>query len=209
MKGTLHHQGNRHTLRFERRLAHPPEKVWRTLTDNAELMHWFPAQIRGARQQGAKLRFVFQEESGPPLDSEMKAVAAAGHEAYQGSEGDAAMDGKMTVFDPPRTLEYTWGDEVLRWELQPRDGITLLVFTHTFEEEAKSARDASGWDVCLSSLERRLAGLQPEPFTMEHFDVLFDDYAQRFGAKASAKRQPDTAEELAAKNRASAKEQAP
>jgi hypothetical protein len=88
----------------------------------------------------------------------------------------------------------------------PRDGYTLLVFTHTFEEEAKSARDASGWEVCLGSLERRLAGLQPEPFTMEKFNVLFDDYAQRFGPKASAKRQPDTAEELAAKKRALGRE---
>jgi uncharacterized protein YndB with AHSA1/START domain len=209
MKGTLHHQGNLHTLRFERRLAHPPEKVWRALTDNAELVHWFPAQIRGARQQGAKLRFVFQEEGGPVLDNEMTAVRTAGQEAYQGSEGEAAMVGEMTVYDPPRTLEYTWNDEILRWELQPRDGYTLLLFTHTFEEEAKSARDASGWEVCLDSLERRLAGLPPETFTMEHFNVLFDDYAQRFGAKASARREPDTAEELAAKKRASAKEQAP
>ncbi len=28
--------------RFERRLPHAPEKVWRALTDPKELAHWFP-----------------------------------------------------------------------------------------------------------------------------------------------------------------------
>jgi len=31
------------TLRFERRLAHPPERVWRALTDPAELAIWLVA----------------------------------------------------------------------------------------------------------------------------------------------------------------------
>ena len=59
MKGTLHHAGTRHTLRFERRLAHSPEKVWRALTEASELAHWFPAEIHGPREQGSALRFVF------------------------------------------------------------------------------------------------------------------------------------------------------
>lgn len=29
-------------LRFERRLRHPPEKVWRALTDASEVAAWFP-----------------------------------------------------------------------------------------------------------------------------------------------------------------------
>jgi len=168
--GTLHHQGTRHSLRFERRLSHPPEKVWRALTENAELAHWFPARIDGAREPGARLRFVFPGE---------------------GTEGGAAMDGELIVYDPPRTLEYSWGGEILRWELQPRDGHTLLMFTHTFEDETKAARDASGWDVCLQSLESALGGAPLEPFTMERFDALFGEYALRFGAKASSRRTPD------------------
>jgi uncharacterized protein YndB with AHSA1/START domain len=183
MKGTLHHQDKRHTLRFERRLAHPPEKVWRALTDNAELMHWFPAEIRGDRQQGAKLKFVFHQ-AGAQVDSEVSKKMAAEQQSYESSP----MAGEMTVYEPPRTLEYTWDGEVLRWELKPQDGHTLLVFTHTFEDEGKSARDASGWEVCLGSMERRLAGLPPEPMTMEKMNGLFEDYAQRFGPKASAKR---------------------
>jgi uncharacterized protein YndB with AHSA1/START domain len=176
MKGTLHHAGTRHTLRFERRLAHSPEKVWRALTEASELAHWFPAEIHGPREQGAALRFVF------PSDPSKEAESGAA----------PAMDGTMIVFDPLRTLEYSWNGEILRFELEPRDGHTLLVFTHTFEDVSKAARDASGWDVCLDALERRLDGREPEPFMPERFDALFGDYARQFGPTASSRRAPAT-----------------
>lgn len=177
MKGTLHHDGQLHTLRFERPLDHTPEKVWRALTENSELAHWFPAEIHGAREKGAPLRFVMPPEPGQtPADS-----PATG----------PTQPGEMLMFDPPRTLEYSWDGEILRWELHPRNGGTLLIFSHTFEDESKAARDGSGWDMCLDSLENRLAGRRPEPFTPDRFSKLFDDYAQRFGSKASVKKSPD------------------
>lgn len=167
MKGTLHHDGDRHTLRFERRLAQPPEKVWRALTEPAELAHWFPAEIHGPREAGAALRFVFPHGEGPTLD------------------------GEMLVYEPPRALEYSWAGEILRFELRPEGGGTHLVFTHTFTDVGKAARDASGWEVCLEALERSLAGEEPAPFTQDGFDALFADYARRFGPEASARREPD------------------
>ncbi|HSQ60930.1 MAG TPA: hypothetical protein VLT84_10975, partial [Acidobacteriota bacterium] len=73
-----------------------------------------------------------------------------------------------------------------------RDGNdTLLVFTHTFEDVAKSARDASGWEFCLDSMERRLDGRAPAGFTPERFDALFGEYAKRFGPEASATKRPE------------------
>jgi uncharacterized protein YndB with AHSA1/START domain len=167
MKGTLHHDGSRHTLRFERWLDHSPEKVWRAITDKKEVPHWFPAEIHGAREEGARLRFVFPNDEGPPTE------------------------GRMLVFDPPGTTEFDWNRDILRFELEGRDGGTFLVFTHTFADVAKSARDASGWTVCLDALEKRLDGEQVEQFTPERFDALFTEYAQRFGPEASARREPD------------------
>ncbi|SEH01472.1 Uncharacterized conserved protein YndB, AHSA1/START domain [Nonomuraea solani] len=41
---TLHPNG-RTTLRMQRRLPHPPAKVWRAITDPQHLAHWFPADI--------------------------------------------------------------------------------------------------------------------------------------------------------------------
>lgn len=179
--GTLHHEGTRYVLRFERRLAHSPEKIWRALTEAGELQHWFPAAIEGAREPGAKLRFVFPGEGTP---EEQKAQAE-----YEGVAG--AMDGEMLVYDPPRALEFSWAGEILRFELQPQEAHTLLVFTHSFDEEGKAARDASGWEVCLGALAHRLGGRDMKAYAPEGFRELFDAYARRFGPKASARKMPD------------------
>ena len=52
--GTLERVGDVSVLRYERRLAHPRERVWRALTDDAELAAWFPTTIEGERQNGAR-----------------------------------------------------------------------------------------------------------------------------------------------------------
>jgi uncharacterized protein YndB with AHSA1/START domain len=49
--------------RFERRLAHRPEKVWRALTEHAELAQWFPDALPEAANDGAPLRV---KEADPP-----------------------------------------------------------------------------------------------------------------------------------------------
>jgi uncharacterized protein YndB with AHSA1/START domain len=193
-KATLHQRGEHHSLRFERRLAHPPERVWRALTDNADLACWFPAQIHGERAAGARLCFQFPDEPGPEVDDEMRELMLTAQQQAQELPAEAAPDpmtGQLLVFDPPRVLEFSWGEETLRFELEGQGGGTRLVFTHTFTDLAKSARDASGWEVCFDALDNYLAGLPPAPFTMDRFEELFASYARRFGAAASAKRTPE------------------
>ena len=97
----------------------------------------------------------------------------------------------MITYDPPRLLEFTWGEESMRFELEPRDGGTRLVFINTFTDVAKAARDATGWDFCIGNLERRLAGDAGEAFTNAKFDPVFGEYAAAFGAEASSKKNPE------------------
>src|SRR6266542_3484425 len=134
MDGRLEQRNGVCELRFSRQLAHPPEKVWRALTEPEHLAAWFPSDIEGERKAGAKLRFVFRDE-GPTLD------------------------GEMLVFDPPSLLEFRWGDDTLRFEVQP-DGTTgsVLTFVNTFGELGRAARDAAGWHACLDVLEYELDG---------------------------------------------------
>jgi hypothetical protein len=40
--GTLERHDDHQVIRFERRLSHPVERVWRALTDPGELDAWFP-----------------------------------------------------------------------------------------------------------------------------------------------------------------------
>jgi uncharacterized protein YndB with AHSA1/START domain len=140
-----------YVLRFERRLAHPPEKVWRALTEPEQLRKWFPTDIEGERRLGAKLRFVFREDA--PTAAELPELLE--HDPVD-------LDGEFTEFDPPLLLAYTWGEESLRWELDPTEEGCRLVFTHTFDERSgiphpggprkKAARTASGWEICLAGL---------------------------------------------------------
>lgn len=179
-KGTLHAGDGQYTLRFERRLAHPPEKVWRALTENKELTHWFPAAIDGAREPGARLRFRFDPAIGPPVDEEMRSMIAASQ--IEMRDDEKATSGKMRVYDPPRTLEYTWGDEVLRFELLPQASHTLLVFTHTFTDRSQAAPVGAGWHVGLEALAHLLDGAPAEPTTMAAFKALTTGYTQSFGS---------------------------
>jgi uncharacterized protein YndB with AHSA1/START domain len=174
-------------LRFERRLPHPPEKVWRALTEDDELACWFPARIQGERREGAKLTFVFSEEvSSPEVQRYFEEEAPFKPPT---EEEMANQDGEMLVFDPPRTLEFTWGSDVLRFELEALGEHTLLVFTQTFDDESRAARDASGWDMLFDTLERRLSSLEPEPFEPAISTAKFEEYAARFGPQAAARRE--------------------
>jgi len=57
---------------------------------------------------------------------------------------------RITVYQSPRILECTWGGDVLRWELYPRGGGTLLVFTH--------AECASHWLACIDRIAAAATG---------------------------------------------------
>ncbi|MHB8576922.1 MAG: SRPBCC family protein [Dehalococcoidia bacterium] len=162
MDGTLEQQGSRWQLRFTRRLLHPPEKVWRALTEPQHLAAWFPTDIEGERQTGAALRFVFRRNEGPTID------------------------GQMLAYEPPSLLELRWGDEVLRFELQADGTGTLLTFVNTIDELGKAARDAAGWHVCLDALARELDGEQAPWKPGERWGQVHPSYVAAFGPEASA-----------------------
>ncbi len=134
----------RPALRFERVLPHPPQRVWRALTEPEEMFAWHPTPAR------------FEPRAGGRVDYDSK-----GHIA--GME-----DGEVTAYEEPRLLAYTWGVEEglqpdhLRWELSPHDDGCLLILVHSFSDRFKAARDGAGWHVCLDSLAALLAG-QPDP----------------------------------------------
>jgi uncharacterized protein YndB with AHSA1/START domain len=163
--GTFQTVAGRPTLRFERHLKHPVEKVWRALTDSAELDHWFPQRVDGAFVPGGRLRFPFREAK------------------VLGDEVVPDFDGEVLEVDPPRLLSYTWGGDVLRFELIPEGEGCLLVFTDTFTEHGKAARDGAGWHVCLDGLEAHLGdGVPPDP---DRWRGLYENYSAAFGPQAA------------------------
>ncbi len=159
--GQLEQAGARSRLRFTRSLPHAPEKVWRALTEPAQLAAWFPHQIVGDFVTGASLRFESNEAGVPTFD------------------------GRVTNADPPRLLEFTWGDDLLRFELEPQGTGTVLTFTDTFDEHGKAARDGTGWHACLDELGYALDGA-PLPWDrVAHWREIHPGYVESFGPAAS------------------------
>lgn len=62
MNESLDTAGGCSVLRIERRLAHPPEKVWRAVTEPAHLTQWFPADLEVDLRVGGRISFVFRDD---------------------------------------------------------------------------------------------------------------------------------------------------
>jgi uncharacterized protein YndB with AHSA1/START domain len=162
---------DRPMLRLERRLKHPPSKVWAAITDAAELAHWFPAAVDAELKVGATIRFTF--------DGEQKST-----------------EGEILALDPPKVFAYTWNGDELRWEITPDGTGSMLVFTHTFGRgepaiaKLAAGRTAAGWDVCLAALQAWLDGETFEP--PQRWLEPMESYINEFGlAEGAVLEQPD------------------
>ena len=144
MTGTLESADNGYRLRFERRLDHSPERVWRAITEPDELAHWFPP--------GEELQ--------------------------------------VTESEPARLLAGTWYGDELRFELHPEGDACMLVFTHTFAEREKAARDAAGWDRVFVRFDALLRG-EPmsEEQSLEGWSEVHERYAADLGVDPTLGRQ--------------------
>jgi uncharacterized protein YndB with AHSA1/START domain len=149
-------------VRFERRLAHPPERVWRAVTAADELAKWFPArpEISGERRVGAQLTIVYPDNVEPP-DS-----------------------GEIVELEEPRLFAFTWRSaeqepQLLRFELEPDGDGTRLVFTHELPRP-DSAKVAAGWQLCLDDLEAALDGEPRAEFPEDRWVELHEAYAEQF-----------------------------
>lgn len=135
-------------LRFERNLSHPPERVWRALTESDQLRHWMPCDVVGPREEGAELEVRFWDD----------VVAMHGIE-------ESVLPGRILTWDPPRRLVWEWDDEILTFVLEPRAGGTRLMFTVHIGSRAPGAElVAAGYHVCLDQLVALVDTGEAPPF---------------------------------------------
>ncbi|WP_027942083.1 SRPBCC family protein [Amycolatopsis taiwanensis] len=162
MDAELETLGGKPVLRFERRLAHPVAKVWRAVTDPAEMAHWFPATVETELKTGAKIRFGFGDEA---------------------AVDDKLTEGEILEYDPPKVYVFRWNADVFRVEVVADGDGCLLYFSQTLgggpAARLAAGRHAAGWDHCLDSLQARLDGREAEPFT-EWLGAM-ERYIDRFG----------------------------
>jgi uncharacterized protein YndB with AHSA1/START domain len=169
--GTVRQDGATVVLGYERELAHPPEKVWRAITESDHLRHWFPADIVGERAAGADLRFVFWPEVVAQAGQEVEAVGVP--------LDDPSLPGRMISWEPPRLLELTWDTEHLRFQLDPHDGGTRLRLTIRATEPGPRGYQstAAGYHVCLDALVAHLDDHAVSLFDEQRTTRLEGEYA--------------------------------
>jgi uncharacterized protein YndB with AHSA1/START domain len=153
--------GDRWTLVFLKALDHPPERVWEALTDPAQLERWAPfTSDRDLAETGpATLTMIDSDQS-------------------------VDLEARVTRAEPPSLLEYSWGDDNLRWELEPHGDGTRLTLRHTVEGEDWLPKVAAGWHLCLLVAERMLGGVPVEPIRGQEamdfgWQELHDQYAEK------------------------------
>lgn len=170
--GTLVTIDGRPALRFERRYRHPIDRVWRAITEPAEMAAWFPSEVEGERAVGANLTFVDD------------AQRAAAREVGEPTRADGPLfTGTVVTYDPPKVFAFTWGWELLRFELHPDGNDTVLVFTHHLSHQSVAARNGAGWHMCLAALDELLSA--PSNATSDWTRV-FEDYVARMGPELGA-----------------------
>ncbi len=142
----------RPAVRLERQLPDPPSVVWAALTDREQLRSWFPCDVVVAGGQwkvGAAISFSFPPEV-----------------------IDLTLTGEVLAVDEPNVLAFSWGEEILRFELSPANGGTHLVLVDELPAGI-AARNAAGWEICLD----RLAGPAPDA---DAWRPRFDAYVAAF-----------------------------
>lgn len=162
------------SVKIERRLPGPIERVWSYLVDPEKRALWFAGGPKSELRVGAPLTFTFDHSklSHEPTPDEWKAV-----EGYSAS-------GQVTHFDPPRRFGYkgSWdGNETeVLFELEAIGNEVLLTITQSkIVDEKGKANYASGWHAHLNVLEARLKGVEPRGFWTD-FNRLEKEYATRF-----------------------------
>ena len=128
-------EGDKWTLILVRELRHPPEKVWKALTDPASLREWAP----------------FDADQSLGTAGSTVQLTAVGAPTLQVSETT------VTRAVAPKLLEYNWGWQELRWELEASGAGTRLTLWHNIDRRFISM-GAAGWHICLDVLDHLLGG---------------------------------------------------
>jgi uncharacterized protein YndB with AHSA1/START domain len=131
------------SLVIEREIAHPPEKIWRALTQGALIEEWL---MKNDFQPVIGHRFSFRSTPVPGWDG--------------------VIDSEVLVIEPNSRLSYSWGTmgtmSVVTWTLTPTKAGTHLRMEQTgFRSEQDAAYKGAtyGWTKFIGNMERVVGGL--------------------------------------------------
>jgi uncharacterized protein YndB with AHSA1/START domain len=160
-------EGENWTLILVRELRHPPAMVWQALTDPAQLSEWAPFEADRSLDSAGPVKLSTVGTPTPQISESIVKRA-----------------------ESPRLLEYSWGGNEIRWELEPFGSGTRLTLWHNIDRRYISW-GAAGWHICFDVLERLLAGepigriAGPEAMKFSGWQRLTAEYAKQFSVETS------------------------
>ena len=150
------------TIRLERLLEAPPEKVWRYLTEAELRGRWFMGGTDAT--PGGEFELLVDHDN----LSDDEVPYPESYAAYKGT----VWTERVIRFQPLRLLETTFQggkNGTVTYELFPEGERTRLVLTHSGITSDTGAQDfGSGWNSHLTVLEERLAGRSVRDFWALH-----------------------------------------
>src|SRR5258706_9514166 len=157
--------GEKWTLVLVRELRHSPDKVWRALTDPAQLREWAPFDADGS----------------------LGAVGRPVKLTTVGAPAPMVSETTVTRADAPSVLEYNWGGFDMRWQLEALGGSTRLTLWTNIDRRYISM-GAAGWQICFDVLDRflggtpigRIAGPEAMKFGWQRLNA---EYAKQFAGE--------------------------
>lgn len=166
------------TIRFERLLSGPIERVWAYLTESDKKGKWLAAGDVEPRV-GGKVEQRFHHKDLSEKDDPIP-------EKYKVMENGTYFEGRVVEWNPPTLLSYTWGEEtgeesLVTFELTPKENNkVLLVLTHQRlgDDRINLVSVAAGWHTHLGILADRLEDKEPDGFWKVH-TKMENEYEQR------------------------------
>jgi uncharacterized protein YndB with AHSA1/START domain len=163
------------TVRLERILPGPIERVWAYLTESEKRGKWFASGPMELRPNG-KIEFhhhnsqLANEYEPPP-------------EKYKDCEGMTS-NGRVIQCEPPHLLTFGWMEESgeeseVTFDLKEQGSDVKLVLTHRrLRNRQEMVNVAGGWHVHVGVLIDVLEGREVKPF-WSRLDVLEAEYEKR------------------------------
>jgi uncharacterized protein YndB with AHSA1/START domain len=160
------------TLKIQRLLPGPIERIWDYLTKGELRRQWLAAGEMELKV-GSPFEFVWRNDE----------LNAPPSKRPEGFPEEHSMKARITACEPPRKLAITWGENGgVSFELEPAGSKVLLTLIHMrVPDRATLLNVSAGWHMHLDVLAARAAGKEPAPF-WDGWACLKTEYAKRLPA---------------------------